>query len=218
MPSAIELPALDIYPDMDFDDGGLPAEFIADIEYRAGELSLSTGYSLPMAAISPEMILAMARQRLNDLDNQIAGSLERLQNNTQTSEVLTRQQEALNSILAEAQKTGTAEDTLVDLHDLKFMVDVPGGGTREVNGHDILNAAGHPGINPNDSGQINIGQINSTIQAVKQQSTRVNSSNEMLMMTIQTLTQQRTQVIQMSTNLITKLNEGMSGIVGNLGR
>ncbi len=218
MPSAIDLPPIDMFPDLDFDDGGLPPELIAEIQERAGELSLRTGYSLPMAAISPEMILAMARARLNDLDNQIAGSLERLQNNTETSEVLTRQQEALNTILAQAQKVGTAEDTLVNLEHVMIEVDLPGGGTEMVNAHVVLNATGHPGIPANDDGKINIGQINSTIQAVKQQSTRVNSSNEMLMMTIQTLTQQRTQVIQMSTNLITKLNEGMSGVVGNLGR
>jgi hypothetical protein len=45
---------------------------------------------------------------------------------------------------------------------------------------------------------------------------RVNSGNEMLMVQLQSTMQQRTSVVQMSTNMLKSIDEGMDAIVGNL--
>lgn len=176
------------------------------------------GFDVPMSAITPEMVILMARQRVDDMDQQIASHMDALEQASNDSQQLTRQQEALNQILAAAQAAGTGDEKKFDPNGLMIEIQNADGTTREIAASVLLREVGHPPIRVNGEGKATVAQLETLINGVKIASRKINSSNEMRMMQIQTLTQQRTQVIQMSTNILQKLNEATSAIVGNLGR
>lgn len=69
------------------------------------------------------------------------------------------------------------------------------------------------GINP---AEFNRDALNDSIQTLDGELQRVNAGNEMMMVKLQSLTQQRTSAVQMATNMLAAQDEGTDSIVGNL--
>lgn len=62
----------------------------------------------------------------------------------------------------------------------------------------------------------NPAQLNSRLESLTSDLREANSGNERLMISLQSLLQQRTSVIQMSTNMLKAIDEGVDAVVGNL--
>lgn len=160
--------------------------------------------------LNPEMVLHMVRRRLKDLDEQISSATNQIESNTARSERLARQQEVLQAIKGRAAEQDATE----------------AGDTFSINGEMIkigdetmlasawLESVGLDPTHYPDS--TTIGELDATIQNLKSIASRVNSGNEMLMLQIQTLTQQRSQSIQLGTSLIKKIDEGSMSIARNI--
>ena len=58
--------------------------------------------------------------------------------------------------------------------------------------------------------------IDAAIEGLQEQQTRINSGNEMRMVSLQSMMQQRTQIISLSTNLLKKLDDANQAIIRNL--
>lgn len=160
--------------------------------------------------LNPEMIIAMARGRLRDMDQQIAANMEQLQHNTDRAGRLTDQQKALNDVISDYQeRSGTDDSDVVPIREHRM----PDGKLYI----DYLEEAGFTGLSHIDEGEtVTLASLRSHLDGVKTELRKANSGNELLMMTIQTLTQQRSQIIQLSTNLIQKLDEASSTVARNI--
>ena len=64
---------------------------------------------------------------------------------------------------------------------------------------------------------VSVGEIETTIEVQKQALTDVNSGNELRMIALQSVMQQRTQVITLGTNLMKSLHEASEGVIRNIG-
>jgi DNA polymerase III psi subunit len=184
------------------DESGLIDPSIVE---RMGSLDLSAFFSSGVT-LNPEMVLAMTRARLRDLDNQLHMNMTKLNEATELSQDLAARQEALQEVrarLAEETEKASNKKPLSELT-------MPDGRNAE----EYLAAHGITDI----TGQQSTNSMDSHIDVVKSQSRQINSGNEMLMLTIQTLTQQRSQVLQLGTSLVKKIHEGEQTIAGNIGR
>lgn len=162
-------------------------------------------------SLNPEMVLHMVRRRLRDLDSQISGATDQLEQNTQRAELLTKQQQVLTAIRGAAASEGKIQP------DQEFDID---GMMIEIDGTEMLASAWleRVGLDPTKyprSGT-KIADLESRIENIKSLAGRANSGNEMLMLQIQTLTQQRSQVIQLGTSLIKKIDDSSMAIARNV--
>lgn len=161
-------------------------------------------------ALNPEMILHMVRRRLRDLDTQISGATDELEQNTNRAELLSRQQQVLTAIRGAVGQEGVLED------DDDFSI---GGRMIKIGDTEMLASAWleSVGLDPMDFPPgTKLRKLDSEIDNIKTAAGRANSGNEMIMLRIQTLTQQRSQVIQLGTSLIKKLDEGSMSIARNI--
>ena len=157
------------------------------------------------------MILHMVRRRLRDLDTQISGATDELEQNTNRAELLARQQQVLTAIRGSVGNDGVIDPQ--DTFDIEGRMITIGNETKLASAW--LESVG---LNPTDfpRGGTTLQDLDARIDNIKTAAGRANSGNEMIMLRIQTLTQQRSQVIQLGTSLIKKLDESANSIARNI--
>lgn len=161
--------------------------------------------SIPYASLSPESIIALVRTRVRDMDRQVA---------TITGALESRQREAT--------------ELSAHLQELRAFQEATRTGRRD--GHADMSTApppeyAHHGADLHEWAAslefrngyvVNEGSIQSLIDDVNEQLREVNSGNEMLMIQLQSTMQQRTQIIQLGSNMLKAYDEATDSIVGNM--
>jgi len=171
------------------------------------------GASASAASLTPEGILLTTQRRLQDLDRQIGNDMRALEDNTHAAEELSRRQQALQELRNEVgNREGFSTEDGVRAGHLEVEVD---GVTYDLDA--LCERFGLDKDRLHNEGEfVTIGAIDGALEVVKQQSRLINSGNEMRMLSIQTLTQQRTQVIQVATSLLAKIHEGEQAVSRNI--
>lgn len=162
--------------------------------------------------LTNEMILTMVRQRMSDVDNQLNHGMQEIQKNADLSRQIAEKQQLLRAVRervvairgAEAGATMTAAELA--------------GQSFDINGQSLsydevmqrLNIEGLPNTDVSNS------RLDALIRIEDSRAKQVNSGNEILMLQVQSLTQQRSQIIQMGTSLLKKLGEAEQAIARNI--
>ena len=188
-----------------------------------------------MAGVSPEGILAVVGKRLREMDSQIASQLEEINSNSGKAKEISDQLKALyklkehaktkhdgyseKSVSLDATKEVRPKDLIEDNGELISVREY-------IERHDLgdlLSTFETMGKMNDGSGKmgefdfVSVGEIETTIEVQKQTLTDVNSGNELRMIALQSVMQQRTQVITLGTNLMKSLHEASEGVIRNIG-
>ena len=184
--------------------------------------------------IDPESVIQMCRSRLNDLDAQINHVTTSLEDASVRSEALSGEISELrmiqrylspyttgsaiaglpaNVVLTrdglEAQLQGIGL-SVGRVNEILTRVSAQGGfdGTWIMNPLTVSTLVGFEIRTPAD--------ITSKLESLNTDLRHANSGNERLMISLQSLMQQRTSAIQMATNMLKAIDDGVDAIVGNL--
>lgn len=213
------------------------------VESNASVSSLSD--LMNEVGFSPEMILYIANKRMNDIDGQVRSSMAELDATHTESKKVSEQIQALRTLQEHVTKYGIEGGVRLD-GEGKFgekngmhMIELNGKSVtiREfLEAHDIdpkllgEKTATHV-ENPNDPKDwlrlgedhfketyqhADLGSLDSKIKNLEEKQKEINTGNELRMVKLQSLMQQRTQILTLATNLLQKLDEGSQSIVRNL--
>lgn len=161
-----------------------------------------------VASMTPEMVLMLARRRLADLDDNIQNGLDSIHAATKASEALLFRQEVLQALRTNASANGNGPDTKLTI-DPEATITV-GGATMKMG--DALAQAGITDL----GAEVKISALDSRLEQVKTEQKRQGSRTEMQMMELQQLMGQRTQTIQLCSNVSKTLLDGASSVIGNM--
>ena len=173
-----------------------------------------------LAGVTPESIIMMLRMRMNDVDNQVSQITSQVTEKTNKAQELSRQLEALYALKEQCAAGGSATSMYAAATD-----DTPTS-QMELNGkmvsaHEYLQSFGIGDELKAKKGEGNYAvyttsQIDTLIDKKKQEIQTVNSGNELAMVQLQNLMQQRSQVISLGSNLLKSLNETKDSIIHNM--
>jgi flagellar hook-associated protein FlgK len=162
--------------------------------------------------VTPEMVLAIARRRINDLDEQVSTIMDELNSRTEAAGTISDHLGALRNISTRLEPHYDASGNL----NLDATIAIEGGGTQTVREYleslvvgQVLTLDEANAITNREGMQNMIDDANESLRDV-------NSGNEMLMIQLQSTMQARTSVIQTATNLLKSIDEASDSIVGNL--
>ena len=171
-----------------------------------------------LSGVSPEGIILMLQQRMKDVDTQIFATTARLESNTNKAQEISRQLETLYALREQASEGGSTKTIKMDDSAAASLVTV----------NDVTASAGDTLVNADLIGELSTrtdgdgdvcyhkSDIDDLINKKKQEIQTVNSGNELGMVELQNLMQQRSQVISLGTNLLKTLNETQSNIISNM--
>ncbi len=162
--------------------------------------------------VTPEMILAIARRRINDLDEQVTTIMDELNSRTAAARVISDHLGELRNISTVLEPHFDTSGNL----DLDATVTVEGGGTQTV--RQYLESLVYGGVlTLEEANAVTSRQgMQNLIDDANESLRDVNSGNEMLMIQLQSTMQARTSVVQTATNLLKTIDEASDSIVGNL--
>jgi hypothetical protein len=169
---------------------------------------LQPGHLGGVASMTPEMVLMLARRRLADLDDTIQNGLDSIHEATKASEALLFRQEVLQALRTAATANGNGPDTELVI-DPAATITV-GGAPMSVG--EALAQAGITDL----GAKVKISALDSRLEQVKTEQKRQGSRTEMQMMELQQLMGQRTQTIQLCSNVSKTLLDGASSVIGNM--
>lgn len=185
-----------------------PPTVEAVLELLVPNTRIRPGHLGGVASMTPEMVLMLARRRLADLDDNIQNGLDSIHAATKASEALLFRQEVLQALRTNASANGNGPDTKLTI-DPEGTITV-GGATMKVG--DALAQAGITDI----GAEVSISALDSRLEQVKTEQKRQGSRTEMQMMELQQLMGQRTQTIQLCSNVSKTLLDGASSVIGNM--
>ncbi len=222
-------------------------------------------------ALSPDVVIALLRKRLGDMDDQIGTQTAALQDATRMSQRAARKTQVAQAIQAELQRRDDGGSDSVDLSEVVFEFE-----GQEVNAadlaieHGIIGTSDAPGLSRLESqyeakvaeltarqeelwrdgspethaelilvsaslegfeGKLRgvrsqLGEsvefsstaqsFGTIVQSIQTEARAINSGNEMRMVQLQSLMQQRSQVISMSTQMLNKIHESEQAITRNI--
>lgn len=162
--------------------------------------------------LTNEMILTMVRQRMSDIDNQLNLGMQDIQKNADLSAQIAEKQQLLRALRerivatsgAEGGKSMTAEQLSRETFNINGQI---------LTYDEVMSRLGEPRL---EGATVSNAQLDELIRIQDGRAKQVNSGNEMLMLQIQSLTQQRSQVIQLGTSLLKKLAEAEQSITRNI--
>lgn len=189
---------------------------------------------LRAGAVEPDMLLALCARRLDDLDQQIGELTTALQARTTRAEELGRELARMRETEMRFNEFENADGTYRTAH----LADATEATIREwmtewgFSEEEILArieemrprmAETVDGFNLEDWRRITgnehllrTSDFDEAIAAIDGEMKRLNADNEMLMMKLQSAMQQRTSMVQMTTNMLKAIDEGVDAVVGNL--
>lgn len=192
----------------------------------SADLSAIDASSEDIAGLTDEAILDLLRSRLRDVDGQVNDITRTLQSRTQEAQRLGQEAQRLNVIreyiardpFMEANGNLKLNENLspIQLRELESRLGLPEGhyGDGPANVRSVLAATEINGVSLSSitTRDTFATRAENVSEAIRQ----ANSGNEQLMVKLQSSMQQRTQTVQMCTNMLKSLNDAQSSIVGNL--
>lgn len=177
--------------------------------------SAQFGRSLRMQGISPEMILTMLRMRLRDLDMQVINVTRDIERATNEAERLGGE---ISELRALQQELEWVRDRDGNYNFPESVVPAPPDGWQDAHPgqdygrwlHALKSRLDALGVGRRDEA------LQRRIDGLGEQQRQVNSGNEMRMVQMQSLMQQRTSMIQLGSNLLKAIDEATDSVVGNL--
>lgn len=181
--------------------------------------------------VTPEMILAIARRRIDDLDDQVVTIMDELNRRTaaaseisdhlgvlrNTSSDIEQYYDDRGDLDMDAPMNHLGQDP--DGNGVYTMPTADGGWTAVPTVQEYLDALRDRGaLTPSEHSAIIGGRegMQNLIDDANESLRDVNSGNEMLMIQLQSTMQSRTSIVQTATNLLKTLDDANDSIVGNL--
>jgi hypothetical protein len=170
-----------------------------------------------LEGLSPEMVLALVRQRMEDLDLQIHSRSAEILRSTEKARALSAEIQALEAIKAKAVSQGGKDPSIrYDHRGSDNLVSIDGGS------HTVAEVARRYGVSGAVEGLVKDGKISASalsdlIESRRQELQRVNSGNEIRMMELQQLMQRRAEILSLGSNLLRTFHEATQQIVRNVG-
>lgn len=195
--------------DYDFSESAPSAELDRDARASMDAAIREVLGDTVTSALTPDMIIMLAQRRLNDLDRQIEGGMSAIEGATTQSEALAYRTQVLEGLRQQAMTRGSNPDTKLRA---EATTTITVGGEQM----SISSALESAGLTIDDLQNTTLGQIDSMLEQVKSESKRITSRNEMQMMQLQTAMGQRTQAIQLCTNMLKTLADGSASVIGNM--
>jgi hypothetical protein len=209
--------------------GGAAAEHVAEETARRSEVhdAISHAFDAQNIPLTPELIMSFVRNRLSEMDRQIRTAVLEVEGTHSAANDLSNQIQALQDLETLLRGSGDVSDGKYDMRVLndgdsnaiatEFGLDRSGDDEaigaefiREVNDrYPGLDAQGH-------DNQMDLSCIQSQIDTLQEELRQLNSGNEMKMMHLQNLMQQRSQTLQAGSNFLASIHDGAKTIVGNL--
>ncbi|MFW6049870.1 MAG: hypothetical protein ACODAU_01780 [Myxococcota bacterium] len=166
--------------------------------------------------VSPQMVLQLLELRLNDMDTQMERLSTATLDHTNRADALSRQIQGLEAIKTKADDNGGkiawknesfSEDDVV----------MVGHKTYE----SVFDAAKDLGLVDKldplvGDGKLKKNDLSGVIEELRQALQRENSGNELRMMQLQELTQRRSQMISLASNLLRTLHQANQAVIRNL--
>lgn len=172
----------------------------------AGRASAGAGAA---TGISDASIMALLRHRNRDTTGQITSIMSRMEDRTNLAERLT---EITNQLLELKRLAGTGELSMGDTASNQAITDAQHAlgefGIRLGTGR-RSDAEHHPEV-------YNADEIDTAMKQVENELKQVNQGNDLDMIELQSLMQQRTSDMQLASNLLKAMNESTGTIIGNL--
>lgn len=189
----------------------------------AGTVAMTGEVSLPVPT-SPAEIILMLQLRLKDLDTQIRSITAGLNNAGSAAEALARQIQERRELLQYCRGMVTEPDGNIRWSQFDDDDDHLTGGEATFGDdgydnqimaleHGLIERLENLGI---ETSTFNLNRLQDELDDLDSRLQQVNSGNESMMVSLQSITQQRTSAIQMATNMLRALDESMDSIVGNL--
>jgi hypothetical protein len=176
--------------------------------------------------LTPEMILAMVRRQLNQMDDQIKNAMEVIQDRRQRAESLGGQIQRireLQSALRDCEHIWDGDTIRMDrLNDPEAAALRAAIGLANHSDDDVIidrfqAVCAELGleISTADRG-LPVSVIEQKIDTLTEQQRVANSENEMLFMQLQSAVQQRSQIIQLGTNMLKSVDDAVGSVIGNM--
>ncbi|MFN7701970.1 MAG: hypothetical protein ACK6CU_14435 [Deltaproteobacteria bacterium] len=178
-------------------------------------------------SMSDESILELLRSRLRDVDGQIGTVTRTLQQQTAQAQALGQQAQRLNTL-----REIVGREPYMDVSNGNLRLDRP------VEDADLRMFETRLGLSPGSLGHetLSLGEVMGRLtiggqsmagvtnreglqlraDTLGEQIRECNSGNEQLMIKLQSAMQQRTQIVQMATNMLKAGDEARDAVVGNL--
>lgn len=179
---------------------------------------ITTNATPQLMSLNPAMIVFVLQQRLGDLDAQIATQVTAIEDNSKKASRLAEAVEHLQHMHSEAVARDADHDGTKKFEPSEIVVTVMVGNTpTEMNIDELADYYGMERIPVGeDNGKFTAESLGTFVDKVKGELRTLNSGNEMRMVQLQSLTQQRSQAISMSTQLLSAMNDSMKQIAGNI--
>ncbi len=178
--------------------------------------------------LTPDMIILMVRRQVGQMDNQIKGSIIEIENHRAEAKNIGEQ------ILAfqELERWINDHGDMVDGGEIDLTEINDGGGTELRSQLGISDAAGEDSATasfrdalradpykleiPPGAKKMEMSVIKQKLDELKEDQRTINSGTEMTMMRLQSAMQQRTQILQLGSNMLSAQDQANDTIIGNL--
>lgn len=178
---------------------------------------------------SPELVLYMANKRMSDIDGQVRTSMKELDSAYSQSEKVGKTIQVLRKLEENMEGKGSIRSTdyietpqgsmsvedYCNLNGVDFETDIVGKWVKLEQRISKEDENGERKIITH-AFEISGKSIESAIDGFEEKQKEINTGNELRMVKLQSLMQQRTQILTLATNLLQKLDEGTQSIVRNL--
>lgn len=173
--------------------------------------------SIRTPGLNEAVILLMMRQRLQDLDFQADSAIRQIETTTAEANAVQTQLSAIQDVRAAMANKKPNESERVNLQELTITLE---DGT-QVNALQHLEAAG---VDVNALGMRTDGKnaytmtgqaMDAAEQSLSGKLRKINSGNEMRMVQLQSVMQQRGQITQLGSNMLSSLNDTARAIIQN---
>jgi len=173
--------------------------------------------SIQTPGLNEAVILLMMRQRLEDLDFQADSAIRQIETTTAEANAVQTQLSAIQDVRAAMANAKPNESKRVNMQELMITLE---DGTR-VNALQHLEAAG---VDVNALGMRTEGEhaytmtgqaMDAAEQSLSSDLRKINSGNEMRMVQLQSVMQQRGQITQLGSNMLSSLNDTARAIIQN---
>lgn len=181
--------------------------------------------------VTPEMVLAIARRRIDDLDGQVVTIMDELNRRTAAASEISTHLGQLRNISSDLEQYFDSDGNLDTSRRMNHLgEDLDGDGEYVMKTEDgtiipvptvqeyLDGLRDQETLSPTEHSAILAGRegMRNLIDDANESLRDVNSGNEMLMIQLQSTMQSRTSIIQTATNLLKSIDEASDSIVGNL--
>ncbi len=204
-------------------NGREPSRASTQVRGFTGPAVVSSVDLSDFATLSPEMILYVAKKRMEDIDGQVRASMSDLEVSQADSKKIGEKIRGLRELQEHLAASGK-EGIYIEPNDTdKSHNFVASGDGKTQTAKELLESHGivleediKSSMGPHGRRSIQAETIDAAIKKLEDDQRELNTGNELRMVKLQSLMQQRTQIVTLATNLLQKLDEGAQAITRNL--